>query len=127
MENNIGGIPIEDLIPLAIKYEGNDSFNSLQKIALKISIAHCARISYTTLGDNPKIDYEADIKLHDRLLKSKHLSCFEHCSRVMSEEEYESFYKGGGANKGHTGLDENKGWCNNYRSFIQYRYLIENQ
>ena len=94
---------------------------------LKISTARCARISYKTLGDNPKIDYEADIKLHDRLLESKHLSCFEHCSRAMSEEEYESFYKGEGANKGHTGLDKNKGWCNNYRSFIQYRYLIENQ
>ena len=92
-----------------------------------VATARAARISYTTLGDNPKIDYEADIKLHDRLLESKHLSCFEHCSRAMSEKEYESFYKGEGANKGHTGLDENKGWCNNYRGFINYRYLIENQ
>lgn len=94
---------------------------------LKISTARCARLSYTTLGDNPKIDYEADIKLHDKLLKSKHLSCFEHCARAMSEEEYESFYKGEEANKEHAGLDENKGWCNNYRGFIQYRYLVENQ
>ena len=94
---------------------------------LKISTARCARLSYTTLGDNPKIDYEADIKLHDKLLKSKHLSCFEHCARVMSEEEYESFYKGEGANKEHTRLDKNKGWCNNYRGFIQYRYLVENE
>ena len=124
MENNIGGIPIEDLIPLAIKYEGNDSFNSLQKIALKISIAHCARISYTTLGDNPKIDYEADIKLHDRLLESKHASPFEHCAKVMSDEEYQNF------RKGYTTTSfrgETRGWCNNYRGFIQYRYLIENQ
>ena len=70
MEDNIAGIPIEDLKPLAIKYEGDDSFESLQKIALKISVANCARISYKTLGDNPKIDYEADIKLHDRLFIS---------------------------------------------------------
>lgn len=61
---------------------------------LKIATARAARISYTTLGDNPKIDYEADIKLHDRLLESKHLSCFEHCARVMSNEEYYSFIKG---------------------------------
>jgi thymidylate synthase ThyX len=94
---------------------------------LKISTARCARLSYTTLGDNPKIDYEADIKLHDRLLKSKHLSCFEHCARAMSEEEYESFYKGEESNKENTGLDENKGWINNYRGFIQYRYLVENK
>lgn len=94
---------------------------------LKISTARCARLSYTTLGDNPKIDYEADIKLHDRLLKSKHLSCFEHCARAMSEEEYKSFYKGEEANKENTGIDENKGWVNNYRGFIQYRYLVENK
>lgn len=104
--------------------------NELQKVVtnlgVKIATARCARISYQTLGDNPKIDYEADIKLHDRLLESRHLSCFEHCARAMSEEEYESFYKGEGANKGHTGLNENKGWCNNFRGFIQYRYLIEN-
>ena len=94
---------------------------------LKISTARCARLSYTTLGDNPKIDYKADIKLHDKLLKSKHLSCFEHCARAMSEEEYESFYKVEGVNKEHTGLNENKGWCNNYRGFINYRYLVENE
>jgi hypothetical protein len=104
------------------KYE-SDEFN----FKIKIAIARCARLSYTTLGDNPKIDYEADIKLHNRLLESKHLSCFEHCARAMSEEEYESFYKGEGANKEHTRLDENKGWCNNYRGFIQYRYLVENE
>lgn len=93
---------------------------------LKISTARCARLSYTTLGDNPKIDYEADIKLHDKLLKSKHFSCFEHCARAMSEEEYESFYKGERANKEDLELGENKGWCNNYRGFVQYRYLVEN-
>ncbi|HHX70181.1 MAG TPA: FAD-dependent thymidylate synthase [Gallicola sp.] len=116
-----------ELIQLANKYIGNDSLEAQNQIMLKIAVARAARISYTTLGDNPKIDYEADIKLHDRLLKSKHLSCFEHCARAMSEEEYESFYKGEEANKEHVGLDENKGWCNNYRGFIQYRYLAENQ
>lgn len=94
---------------------------------LKIATARCARISYETLGDNPKIDYEADIKLHDRLLADNHMSPFEHCARAMSEEEYESFYKGEIANKEHTELDENKGWCNNYRGFINYRYILENQ
>lgn len=94
MENNIGGIPIEDLIPLAIKYEGNDSFHSLQKIALKISIAHCARLSYTTLGDNPRIDYEADIKLHDRLLESKHASPFEHMAQCQKNSDNYANFKG---------------------------------
>ena len=51
---------------------------------LKISTAKCARISYTTFGDNPKIDYEADIKLHDRLLESKHASPFEHIAQCRN-------------------------------------------
>ena len=124
MEDNIAGIPIEDLKPLAIKYEGNDSFESLQKIALKISVANCARISYRTLGDNPKIDYEADIKLHDRLLQSGHYSPFEHCARAMDELEYEALVK---TKSGYMTYEWDHGWCNNFRGWIQYRYLIENQ
>lgn len=104
---------------------------------LKIATARAARISYTTLGDNPKIDYEADIKLHDRLLADNHMSPFEHCARAMTEEEYQSFRKG----EHEVDLIDNSeneywqieadsgepGWCNNYRGFIQYRYLVENQ
>ena len=126
LKGKIMKIKRSEVIQLANKYIGNDSLEAQNQILLKIATARAARISYTTLGDNPKIDYEADIKLHDRLLESKHLSCFEHCSRAMSEEEYESFYKGEGANKGHTGIDKNKGWCNNFKGFISYRYLIEN-
>ncbi len=98
---------------------------------------HILRISYQTLGDNPKIDYEADIKLHDRLLESKHLSCFEHCARAMSDEEYNTFIKGILSLSG-IGRDivyyekdrdqkDNLGWCNNFKGFLQYRYLIENK
>ena len=151
MEDNIARISIEDLKPLAIKYEGNDSFESLQKIALKISVANCARISYKTLGDNPKIDYEKDIELHDKLLISKHASPFEHCARVMSDKEYYSFVKGviptqideygiinlemmpvslGHPIVGFTGLNptngDKYGWSDNFRGFISYRHLIEN-
>ena len=97
---------------------------NLQECKVKIATARCARLSYMTFDG--EIDYNKDIELHDRLLQSGHYSPFEHCARAMSEEEYESFYKGEGANKGHTGLDENKGWCNNFRGWIQYRYLIEN-
>ena len=110
---------------LSGKYnDDNEITPDINEIKLKISTAHCARISYTTLGNNPKIDYEADIKLHDRLLESKHASTFEHCAKVMSDEEYQNF------RKGYTTTSfrgETRGWCNNYRGFIQYRYLIENQ
>lgn len=127
MENNIAGIPIEDLKPLAVKYEGDDSFESLQKVALKISVANCARISYQTLGDNPVIDYKADLRLHDMLVESKHWSPLEHIARVMTDCEYESYYKGDGANIGHTGLQANQGWCNNFKGFVQYRKIMENE
>lgn len=86
-------------------------------LLIKVATARCARLTYETLGDNPKIDYEADIKLHDRLLIEKHWSPFEHNARAMSNQEYEEFYT---CNDG-TG----DGWCRNFRGFIQYRHLIE--
>lgn len=126
-----------ELIQLADKYVGNNSLEAQNQIMLKIATARCARISYETLGDNPKIDYEADIKLHDRLLSDKHLSCFEHCARAMSDEEYDSFYKGKLAlelpySKSYPEIlvtedADGHGWCNNYKGFIQHRYLIENE
>ena len=126
-------VPYEDnLNDLSENLMWNKAINStgfiiespLVNAKLKIATARAARISFTTLGDNPKIDYEADIKLHDRLLESKHASPFEHCAKVMSDEEYQNF------RKGYTTTSfrgETRGWCNNYRGFIQYRYLIENQ
>ncbi len=126
-------VPYEDnLNDLSENLMWNKAINStgfiiespLVNAKLKIATARAARISFTTLGDNPKIDYEADIRLHDRLLESKHASPFEHCAKVMSDEEYQNF------RKGYTTTSfrgETRGWCNNYRSFIQYRYLIENQ
>lgn len=122
---------------------------------LKIATARCARLSYTTLGDSPKVDYKADIKLHDRLLESHHMSPFEHCAKAMSDVEYYSFIKGrvptqrdeygilnyeyypySDGREGefwmgfNNGVNPNNGdrfgLCNNFKGFIQYRYLVEN-
>jgi hypothetical protein len=81
-----------------------------------------------------EIDYEKDIKLHDRLLESKHMSPFEHCARAMTEKEYFEFAKGrmlvkdgyGDGDSLEQDFDNTDGWCNNFRGFIPYRYLIEN-
>lgn len=43
---------------------------------IKVAVARCARVSYP-LKDRPTT-VEDDVKLYDRLLKSKHLSPFEH-------------------------------------------------
>ena len=120
------------------------SFNSrteveeaIQKFKIKIATARCARLSYMTF--DREIDYEKDFKLHDRLLSDGHMSPFEHCARAMNGEEYDSFIKGqielgldtscggwgGPPNTTYHPHKENRGWCNNFRGFIPYRYLIE--
>jgi thymidylate synthase ThyX len=99
----------------------------IDDLKVKIAVARCARISYETLGDNPKIDYEADIRLHDMLLKSGHYSPFEHVARAMSDEEYDSFINGEDYHDLSSNFNiKNKGWCRNFRGFIQYRHLIDN-
>ena len=108
--------------------------DEIEEAKIKIATARCARISYTTLGDYPKVDYQADVDLHDHLIVSKHWSPFEHCAKVMNEDEYYSFVKGGYPldKDGFTIINENSvkavsGWCNNFRGFIQYRYMVENR
>lgn len=118
---------------------------------LKISTARLARISYETLGDDPKIDYGEDIKLHDRLLKADpvHASPAEHQGRAMTNDEFELFTKSyfvetispqlkndldkkwAKAYSVFNGQVEGwfiteYGWCRNFRGFIPYRYLLEN-
>ncbi len=92
-----------------------------QNSKIKIATARCARISYETLGDNPKIDYEADIKLHDRLLAEGHMPSFEHCAKAMSNEEYNSFFNG----DLRTNDPKSDGWCRNFRGWISYRSIID--
>lgn len=131
-------IPFGGNIDLEEWYNSNKRPNSpyyselepdeIDKCFIKIATARCARISYETLGDNPKIDYESDIKLHDMLLRSKHMSPFEHCARAMSDKEYRSFVKGELELTNSDTLYQNdnaKGWCRNFRGFIPYRHMIE--
>ncbi len=102
--------------------------NSKENFKVKIATARCARLSYRTF-DN-EIDYVKDIQLHDQLLANKHSSPFEHCARAMSDNEHESFIKGRADfydDRSIAGFRDNGyGWCNNFRGWIQYRYLVEN-
>jgi thymidylate synthase ThyX len=96
---------------------------------VKISTAMCARTSYTVVGDEKEFGYDKQIALHDRMINQVplHASPMEHCARAMTEGEYESYYKGFGSNKNHTGILENQGWCRNFKGFIQYRHILENE
>jgi thymidylate synthase ThyX len=99
-------------------YSASSSFN------LKVSTAKCARVSYTVVGEEGKEpNYDNDLKLHDRLLESGHFSPFEHCAKAMSDTEYNNFVKGD-TSKAKQGSDI-YGWCNNFKGFIPYRYLID--
>lgn len=125
------------------------SFNSrteveeaIQKFKIKIATARCARLSYMTFDG--EIDYEKDLKLHDTLLESQHMSPFEHCARAMTKDEVSRYVKGYNFSAVYTeeDIDEDTlepiycytdafgnsshGWCNNFRGWISYRYLIEN-
>lgn len=88
-------------------------FNNIETIGqIKIATARCARISYQTLGNDSKIDYKADIQLHDRLIYNKppHASPAEHCAQVMDYKRYQL----------------NGGMSRNFKGFIQYREIAEN-
>lgn len=113
-------------------YYNNEDEAIVDSLRNKISVARCARLSYQTLGDNPVIDYDADLKLYDILAKSGHFSPFEHVAKVMTEEEYYKFTKGKVTildmkpQKDIIVVDnKNIGWCNNFKGFIQERYILE--
>ncbi len=98
---------------------------------VKIATARAARLSYMTFDG--EIDYTKDIKLHDDLKENKHNSPFEHCARAMNTKEYNMYYKGRLGTAGKypflqtTVESKGEGWCNNFRGFIQYRHIIENE
>jgi hypothetical protein len=133
----------EDIVNLTTKLSNKTHGDTGTAIIRKVQIAtaRCARISYQTLGDNPKIDYEADIRLHDMLVQNGHASPLEHVARAMSNEEYFSYHNGlvEGEFDSHTEIgsffrileepkfmkDKRNGWCRNFRGFIQYRHLVE--
>ena len=98
----------------------------LMMAAIKVATARCARISYKSLGDDKEHDYDADIKLHDRLLKDKHMSPFEHIARAMTDEEFIG-YSQEEAEHGNVYpvTDKHYGWSRNLRGFIQYREIVE--
>lgn len=101
------------------------------QLRIKIAIARCARTSYTVVGEEgKKHDYEADIKLHDRLAQSGHWSPFEHCAKSMSKEEFYTLHAYDfdriSPNEKEK-LLKTEGWSGNFKGFIQYRKQFTNE
>lgn len=99
---------------------------TMSLIKRRVATARCARISYMTFDS--EIDYKKDLKLHNDLQDNGHMSPFEHCARAMTLAEYETFIKGKlSLNEFLIEVDKkHAGWCNNFKGFIPYRYIIEN-
>lgn len=119
-------IPFKDNVDMEklIRITG-PMYGKIDRGLIKVAVARAARLSYIT--HEGEIDYVKDIKLHDQLLENKHLSCFEHCALTMSDFEYEDFYKGDLKESKEEFCFKNQGWCNNFKGFIPYRYLVENK
>lgn len=105
-----------DYIKLGVETKGYYKLNPAEEVdvdkwALKVAVARCARLSYQTVGDSPKIDYGADIRLHDILLSSGHMSPFEHCAQAV-----------GGIKDL---IVRNDRRSRNLKGFIQYREIVE--
>ncbi len=102
---------------------------------IKIATARCARVSYTVVGEEGKpSDFTKDIQLADNLAKAGHWSPFEHCARVMTEQEINTYISGKvfverqGEVIEDISYDEAAfGWSGNFRGFIQYRKTFSNE
>ena len=128
-----GDIVVEDEIKSTKRFDHLSS-EEIIKRRVKISVAMAARTSYTVVGEEKEIDYQKMINLHDRLLAQDppHSSPLEHCAKAMSNKEYYSYIKGQIKQESGYRLDEINlkpvfGWCNNFKGFIPYRYMIDNE
>lgn len=79
---------------------------------VRVATARCARVSY--INFEGKDDYEADLKLYDRMSSRNHWSPFEHCAQVPSEA----------VQTNQMVMDKLSG---NFKTFIQLRKLFEGE
>lgn len=98
--DNIQIPKIMDILSKGIEMESLNGFdlenpNEIMKmIGIKISIARCARVSY--FNYEGKDDYEADIKLCDRLFGNipRHLSPTEHVAQATDDDKFIANFRG---------------------------------
>ena len=117
-----------------VKLMGNNLANrsDMDAVRIKIATARCARISYNNFEG--KDDYEADLKLYERLSTSGHWSPFEHCAKVMTGNEYNDNIRGGAyvatdtdGSKFVESHNDNLRWSGNFRGFIQLRKTFKGE
>ena len=93
---------------------------------IKICIGRCTRVSYLT--HDGKRDPKADIELCERLLKSGHMSPFEHAARPLHEAEASDIAAVTLKTCGfHPPMDTRHTFRGNFRGWVQARKLIRNE
>lgn len=102
------------------------TFFGLEDI-IKVCIGRCCRVSYLT--HNGERDPRADIELCDKLLKSGHMSPFEHAARPMTCDDAHQMLR---IISGVVGIDKldlnvSQMFCGNFRGWVQSRKLIRNE
>ena len=100
-------IPFGDQMDQEMLEQVAEATNStVESVKVKIAVARCARISYTTMDG--EIDYVKDVQLHDLLLSNGHMSPFEHIGTPVSKHEDLSY-------------------VGNFKGFVQLRKMVEEQ
>lgn len=94
-------------------------------VCLKLSTARCARVSYLN-HDKTNPNVEKDMMLHDMLLKSQHLSPFEHQATPMVIPKWNPLdIQVDAPIRGVTHYDRwGQAWSGNFRGYIQHRQYI---
>lgn len=87
---------------------------------IKISVGRCARTSYLT--QDGQRDHLEDVNLHNRLLKSGHMSPFEHQAQALSKEEWDA-----DCQKAMVLWRDNGIPMGNFWGFRQYRKTLANE
>ena len=83
---------------------------------IKVSAARCCRVSYDNHGTGS--DSKKDFELHDKLIKNKHLTPFEHQLVPITDEDQD----------GVTHLDRwGNLWSGRAMGFVQYRKLVHSE
>lgn len=111
-------------LPLVFDYAELQSAGYSLTDIIKVCIGRCTRVSYLT--HDGKRDPRADIELCERLLKSGHMSPFEHAARPMTMSEAESTYGRPGQYIGDN-FTPAKQFAGNFRGWVQARKLIRDE
>lgn len=112
------------LNPIAPIMTGKEMRADIRQAMLEICVARCARLSYQTFGDNPRIDYAADLRLYKDLKQSGHWSPFEHIAYAMSPDIWRQCIKTIINKEGQ--FQQEQGWLANFRGWVQQRAILEN-